>query len=199
MMSVIYSEAEMNQYLENVVISNDYPVVISKFITGAKEIEVDAVADNGVLKLWAISEHVEDAGVHSGDASLILPPKNINEITKNLLLTNTQKITKLKINGPFNIYNTRNNTIKVIECNLRVSRSFPFVSKVKDINFIRTATKIMIGSGYEVENIPERYVGVKSAHNSHLTDLLMPIIDLVLKCCPQEKLRVSVRITRRLI
>ena len=163
MMSVIYSETEMSQYLENVVISNDFPVVISKFITGAKEIEVDAVADNGVLKLWAISEHVEDAGVHSGDASLILPAKNINEITKNLLLTNTQKIAaKLEINGPFNIqYIARNNTIKVIECNLRVSRSFPFVSKVKDINFIRTATKIMIGSEYEVENIPERYVGVK--------------------------------------
>ena len=75
MMSVIYSQTEMDEYLENVVISNDYPVVISKFITGAKEIEVDAVADKGELKLWAISEHVEDAGVHSGDASLILPPK----------------------------------------------------------------------------------------------------------------------------
>ena len=82
MMSVIYSQEEMNEYLENVVVSNDYPVVISKFITGAKEIEVDAVADKGILKLWAISEHVEDAGVHSGDATLILPPKNINETQK---------------------------------------------------------------------------------------------------------------------
>ena len=91
MMSVIYSQEEMNDYLENVVISNDYPVVISKFITGAKEIEVDAVAAKGELKLWAISEHVEDAGVHSGDASLILPSKNINEITKNLILKNTKK------------------------------------------------------------------------------------------------------------
>ena len=76
-MCVIYSQEEMDRYLESVIISNDYPVVISKFITGAKEIEVDAVADKGSLKLWAISEHVEDAGVHSGDATLILPPKFI--------------------------------------------------------------------------------------------------------------------------
>ena len=104
MMSVIYSQDEMNNYLENVIISNDYPVVISKFITGAKEIEVDAVSHNGELKLWAISEHVEDAGVHSGDATLILPSKNINEVTKKQLLINTQKIAeKLEINGPFNI------------------------------------------------------------------------------------------------
>ena len=132
----------MDNYLENVIISNDYPVVISKFITGAKEIEVDAVAHNGELKLWAISEHVEDAGVHSGDATLILPPKNINETTQELLLRNTQKIAKkLEINGPFNIqYIAKNNELKVIECNLRVSRSFPFV-RVKDINFIKTATK----------------------------------------------------------
>ena len=163
MMSVIYSQTEMVEYLENVIVSNDFPVVISKFITGAKEIEVDAVADKGELKLWAISEHVEDAGVHSGDASLILPAKNINEITKNLLLTNTRKIAeKLEIDGPFNIqYIAKNNTIKVIECNLRVSRSFPFVSKVKDINFIRTATKIMIGAPYEIKNRKEQYVGVK--------------------------------------
>ena len=163
MMSVIYSQTEMDEYLENVVISNDYPVVISKFITGAKEIEVDAVADKGELKLWAISEHVEDAGVHSGDASLILPPKNINDITKNLLLVNTRKIAKkLEIDGPFNIqYIAKNNEIKVIECNLRVSRSFPFVSKVKDINFIRTATKIMIGAEYNISVNRENYTGVK--------------------------------------
>ena len=163
MMSVIYSQEEMNQYLKDVVISNDYPVVISKFISGAKEIEVDAVAAKGELKLWAISEHVEDAGVHSGDASLILPPKNINEITNNLLLKNTRKIAKkLEIDGPFNIqYIAKNNDLKVIECNLRVSRSFPFVSKVKDCNFIRTATKIMMNCDYEIqENIP-RHTGVK--------------------------------------
>ena len=151
MMCVIYSEEEMDDYLENVIISNDYPVVISKFITGAKEIEVDAVADKGELKLWAISEHVEDAGVHSGDATLVLPPKNINKTTRNSILKNTQKIAnKLEIDGPFNIqYIAKNNELKVIECNLRVSRSFPFVSKVKDINFIRIATKIMIGSEYK--------------------------------------------------
>jgi carbamoyl-phosphate synthase / aspartate carbamoyltransferase len=163
MMCVIYSQEEMDEYLQNVVISNDYPVVISKFITGAKEIEVDAVADKGVLKLWAISEHVEDAGVHSGDATLILPPKNINETTRNLLIKNTQKIAKkLEIDGPFNIqYIAKNNELKVIECNLRVSRSFPFVSKVKDINFIRIATKIMIGVDYNIDNEPEIYTGVK--------------------------------------
>ena len=153
----------MNDYLENVVISNDYPVVISKFITGAKEIEVDAVADKGTLKLWAISEHVEDAGVHSGDATLILPPKNINKTTRNLLLKNTQKIAKkLEIDGPFNIqYIAKNNELKVIECNLRVSRSFPFVSKVRDINFIRYATKIMIGADYKINIKKEPYTGVK--------------------------------------
>jgi carbamoyl-phosphate synthase / aspartate carbamoyltransferase len=163
MMTVIYSEDDMNNYLENVVISNDYPVVISKFINDAKEIEVDAVADRGVLKLWAISEHVEYAGVHSGDASLILPPKNINETTRKLLLKNTQKIAKkLEIDGPFNIqYIAKNNELKVIECNLRVSRSFPFVSKVKDINFIRIATKIMIGAHYTINNQEEKYTCVK--------------------------------------
>ena len=163
MMSVIYSQDEMKNYLENVIISNDYPVVISKFITEAKEIEVDAVAHNGELKLWAISEHVEDAGVHSGDATLILPSKNINEITKKQLLINTQKIAnKLEINGPFNIqYIAKNNELKVIECNLRVSRSFPFVSKVKDINFIKIATKIMIGANYVIETKPTPYTGVK--------------------------------------
>ena len=163
MMCVIYGQDEMNEYLQNVIISNDYPVVISKFITNAKEIEVDAVAHNGLLKLWAISEHVEDAGVHSGDATLILPPKNINKTTRNLILKNTQKIAKkLEINGPFNIqYIAKNNELKVIECNLRVSRSFPFVSKVKDINFIRIATRIMIGADYNIENQDEKYTGVK--------------------------------------
>ena len=163
MMCVIYSQDEMDNYLENVIVSNDYPVVISKFISGAKEIEVDAVAHNGILKLWAISEHVEDAGVHSGDATLILPPKNINETTRELLLMNTQKIAKkLEINGPFNIqYIAKNNELKVIECNLRVSRSFPFVSKVKDINFIKIATKIMMGVDYTIEEKEASYTGVK--------------------------------------
>lgn len=163
MMCVIYSQEEMDEYLENVIISNDFPVVISKFISGAKEIEVDAVADKGILKLWAISEHVEDAGVHSGDATLILPPKNINETTRNLILKNTQKIAKkLEIDGPFNIqYIAKNNELKVIECNLRVSRSFPFVSKVKDINFIRIATNIMMNTDYKIEESENIYTGVK--------------------------------------
>ena len=163
MMSVIYNDEQMEEYLQNVIISNDYPVVISKFITEAKEIEVDAVADNGILKLWAISEHVEDAGIHSGDATLILPSKNINETTRNLLITNTQKIAKkLEINGPFNIqYIAKNNELKVIECNLRVSRSLPFVSKVKDINFIKVATRIMTKNEYSIENKNDIYTGVK--------------------------------------
>ena len=163
MMSVIYSDEQMEEYLQNVIISNDYPVVISKFITDAKEIEIDAVADNGILKLWAISEHVENAGIHSGDATLILPPKNINEKTRNILIKNTQKIAKkLEINGPFNIqYIAKNNEIKVIECNLRVSRSFPFVSKVKDINFIKVATRIMTNNEYNIDNTNDQYTGVK--------------------------------------
>ena len=121
------------------------------------------VADNGVLKLWAISEHVEDAGVHSGDATLVLPPKNVNETTRNLILQNTQKIAKkLDIDGPFNIqYIAKNNELKVIECNLRVSRSFPFVSKVKDINFIRIATKIMMEVNYSIDDKIQKYTGVK--------------------------------------
>ena len=172
MMCVIYSQEEMDEYLENVIISNDYPVVISKFITDAKEIEVDAVADNGVLKLWAISEHVENAGIHSGDATLILPPKNINEKTRNLLIKNTQKIAKkLEIDGPFNIqYIAKNNELKVIECNLRVSRSFPFVSKVKDINFIRIATRIMIGAMIIILIIKMKNILVLKYHNFHLID-----------------------------
>ena len=163
MMSVIYSDEQMEEYLQNVVISNDYPVVISKFITDAKEIEVDAVADKGILKLWAISEHVEDAGIHSGDATFILPSKNINETTRNLLIKNTQKIAKkLEINGSFNIqYIAKNNELKVIECNLRVSRSLPFVSKVKDINFIKVATRIMTDNEYNIENKKDIYTGVK--------------------------------------
>ena len=163
MMSVIYSEEEMEHYLDRVIISNDYPVVISKFITGAKEIEVDAVADNGVLKLWAISEHVEDAGVHSGDATLVLPPKNINDTTRGLLINTTQQIARrLQINGPFNIqYIAKNDELKVIECNLRVSRSFPFVSKVTDVNFIKIATKIMMGASYKIVGEFKKYTGVK--------------------------------------
>jgi len=122
-------------------------VVISKFISDAKEIEVDAVAKNGILKLIAISEHVENAGVHSGDATLILPPQDLTVETMSKIKDSVIKIAKsLEINGPFNIqFIAKDDSVMVIECNLRVSRSFPFVSKTFDINFAKESTKVMVG------------------------------------------------------
>jgi carbamoylphosphate synthase large subunit len=125
-------------------VNKDYPVVISKFITGAKEIEVDAVAKNGEIVVFAISEHVENAGIHSGDATIIHPPQ---DLTKKTLL-GVEKIARqvgraLKINGPFNIqFIAKDDKLKVIECNVRVSRSFPFVSKTMGVDLIKIATQV---------------------------------------------------------
>lgn len=146
-MKVIYSDEQLEKSLtEAAVVSKDYPVVISKFIDDAKEIEVDAVANNGWVEVLAISEHVENAGVHSGDATLILPSQNITAKTMKQIRKSVYKISQaLKIHGPFNIqFIAKDDSILVIECNLRVSRTFPFISKTLDANFIKIATNIII-------------------------------------------------------
>jgi len=156
-MSVIRNEAELEQKLINAAnVSPDHPVVITKFIDGAMEIDVDAVASNGELIIHAVSEHVENAGVHSGDATLILPPVTLDEKTMARIKEIAEKVAKAwKITGPFNMQIIKADepsgvALKVIECNLRASRSFPFVSKVLGMNFIDVATKALVG-----QNVPE--------------------------------------------
>jgi carbamoyl-phosphate synthase large subunit len=167
-MSIVLNDSELKHLLQKAAaISREYPVVMSKFITEAREIEVDAVADDGNLFCYAISEHVENAGVHSGDATIVLPPQRTYLETMRRVKMITKEIAQaLKITGPFNIqFIAKDNVVKVIECNLRASRSFPFVSKVLKINFIDIATKFMLGqkipkidkSSFDVD-----YVGVKA-------------------------------------
>lgn len=171
-MCIVLNETELEEYLRKASeISNEHPVVISKFITNAREIEVDAVADRGNLFCYAISEHVENAGVHSGDATIVLPPQRTYLETMRRLKNITKQIAKeLDITGPFNIqFIAKDNDVKVIECNLRASRSFPFVSKTLKINFIEIATRLMLG-----EKVPKidrssfdlDYVGVKASQFS---------------------------------
>jgi len=148
-------------------ISTEHPVVVSKFIMGAKEIEMDAVAANGEVEIYAISEHVENAGVHSGDATLVLPPQRTYLETTRRIKRITRKIARaLEVSGPFNIqFIARENAVKVIECNLRASRSFPFVSKVCKENFIEAATKAVVGEPVEWRRrsfFELDYVGVKA-------------------------------------
>ncbi|WP_185855294.1 carbamoyl-phosphate synthase (glutamine-hydrolyzing) large subunit [Blattabacterium cuenoti] len=148
-MKVILNQVELKNYLENIVgtISTEYPLVITEFINEAIEIEFDAVSQNGKILFYAISEHIEFAGVHSGDATLVHPP-NINDphLFKEIIQI-SEKISKyFDISGPFNIqFLYKDNNIKVIECNLRASRSFPFVSKVSNFNMIKLATKVILG------------------------------------------------------
>ena len=158
-MTVIRSKDELKDKLEAATnVSPDHPVVITKFIEGAQEIDVDAVASNGKLILHAVSEHVEQAGVHSGDATLVLPPASLDQSTMERVKEIARKVAKAwKITGPFNMQIIRapstddqEPALKVIECNLRASRSFPFVSKVLGLNFIDVATKALIG-----RNVPE--------------------------------------------
>ena len=157
-MSVIYPHDELKDKLESAsAVSPDHPVVITKFLEGAQEIDVDAVGSRGELILHAVSEHVEAAGVHSGDATLVLPPANLDAKIMARLKEIAQKVAKAwKITGPFNMQIIKADrpgeepALKVIECNLRASRSFPFVSKVLGTNFIDTATKALVG-----QNVPE--------------------------------------------
>ena len=151
-MNVVFSSEDLENYLEKAAsVSPEHPVVISKFIEGAKEIEMDAVAKDGKLVYHVISEHVENAGVHSGDATLVLPPQDLEPETIAKIEEATRKIgNALNVTGPFNIqFIAKNNEIKVIECNLRASRSFPFCSKVIGVDLIEMATKAMMGLPFE--------------------------------------------------
>lgn len=166
-MAVAHNEERLKTYLARAAkISSDAPVVITKYETGAKEIEIDAVAQDGDLLIYAISEHVENAGVHSGDATLVLPPQKLYLETVKRIKQVTRAIAKeLKISGPFNIqFLAINNQIKVIECNLRASRSFPFCSKVTGYNFIEIATEAMLGVGEKrnYRTLDLDHVGVKA-------------------------------------
>ncbi|MDP4281052.1 MAG: carbamoyl-phosphate synthase (glutamine-hydrolyzing) large subunit [Bacteroidota bacterium] len=171
-MNVVSNFEELDHFLKLAAkVSKDYPVVVSEFIQNAKEIEIDAVADKGDIVAYAISEHIEFAGVHSGDATMVFPAQKIYFETARRIKKISRDISKaLDISGPFNMqFLARDNDIKVIECNLRASRSFPFVSKVLRINFINLATKIMLGK--EVEK-PHKsffdldYIGVKASQFS---------------------------------
>lgn len=171
-MNIVSSDEELEQFLaEATRISPDYPVVMSQFITEAKELEIDGVAKEGKIVIEAITEHIENAGVHSGDATIVLPPQRLYLET----IRRTKKITRdivkaLKITGPFNIqFIAKNNAIQVIECNVRSSRSFPFVSKVTDHNFIEIATRVMLGefSPAPYETLELDYVGVKTPQFSY--------------------------------
>ncbi len=150
-MNVCYNEEELKEFLQMAKeVSKEFPVVVSQFMLDTKEIEFDAVAKNGEVVEYAISEHIEFAGVHSGDATLVFPAQKIYFETARRIKRISRQIAKeLNISGPFNIqYLAKNNEIKVIECNLRASRSFPFVSKILKRNFIETATRIMLDAPY---------------------------------------------------
>jgi carbamoylphosphate synthase large subunit len=155
-MSVASTPQELRNCLQNAEdVSPDKPVVISKFILNAKEIEFDAVAKDGQILNYAISEHVENAGVHSGDATLLLPAQKLYVQTVRTVKQIASQIAQaLRISGPFNIQLlAKGNAVKVIECNLRASRTFPFISKTFDVNFITLATKVMMGHPCKPFNI----------------------------------------------
>ena len=166
-MSVAHEPNELRRILAKAKrVSQEHPVVVSKFETHAREVEVDAVADGGELVLWAISEHIEDAGVHSGDATLVLPPQTLYIATiRRVRKIASQVARALEITGPFNMqFLAKHNAVKVIECNLRASRSFPFVSKVTGQNYAAEATRRMLGIQRDVVNrsLDLDYVGVKA-------------------------------------
>jgi len=167
-MNVVSNKDELEYFLNLAAeVSKQYPVVVTEFIQEAKEIEIDAVAKNGELFAYAISEHVEFAGVHSGDATMVFPPQKLYfESVRRIKKITRQIAEALNISGPFNIqFLAKDNDIKVIECNLRASRSFPFVSKVLKINFIELATKIMLGLPVEKPHksfFDLDYIGIKA-------------------------------------
>ena len=171
-MNVCSNQEELERFLKLAAnVSQKHPVVVSQFIEHAKEVEMDAVADHGEIMMYAISEHIEFAGVHSGDATIQFPAQKLYVETVRRIKRISKQIAKeLNISGPFNIqYLAKGNEIKVIECNLRASRSFPFVSKVLKINFIELATRIMLGLKVEKPNKNEfdlDYVGIKASQFS---------------------------------
>ena len=171
-MNVCYDDEELERFLKMATeVSKEYPVVVSQFMQDTKEIEFDAVADKGEIIEYAISEHIEYAGVHSGDATMVFPAQHIYFSTIREIKKISRKIAKeLNISGPFNIqYLAKNREVKVIECNLRASRSFPFVSKILKRNFIETATKIMLDVPYTKADSSEfdiDRIGVKASQFS---------------------------------
>jgi len=171
-MNVCSNNEELGRFLQLAAnVSKKHPVVVSQFIENAKEVEMDAVADNGEIIMYAISEHIEFAGVHSGDATIQFPPQKLYvETLRRIKRISRQIARELNISGPFNIqYLAKGNDIKVIECNLRASRSFPFVSKVLKINFIELATRIMLGLPVQKPSKNEfdlDYVGIKASQFS---------------------------------
>lgn len=171
-MNVVSNQEELKDYLELAVqVSKQHPVVVTEFLTNAKEIEFDGVASQGEVLAYAISEHVEFAGVHSGDATIVFPPQKLYFETIRRVKRIARQIAKgLQISGPFNIqFLARDNEIKVIECNLRASRSMPFVSKVLKINLIEMATRIMLGlpvKKMDKSNFDLDYIGIKASQFS---------------------------------
>jgi len=166
-MAVAHEPAELRRILAHATeVSPQHPVVVSKFETHAREIEIDAVADGGELVLWAISEHIEDAGVHSGDATLVLPPQTLYIATIRRIKQIAMQLARaLEITGPFNMqFLAKRNAVKVIECNLRAARSLPFVSKVTGKNFAAEAMRRMLGVSQKIDNhsLDLDYVGVKA-------------------------------------
>jgi carbamoyl-phosphate synthase large subunit len=184
-MNIVSNSDELSAFLKMAaLVSKDYPVVVSKFIENAKEVEVDAVAKDGEIIIYAISEHVEFAGVHSGDATIVFPPQNLYVETVRRIKRVSSKIAKeLNISGPFNIqFLARGNDIKVIECNLRASRSFPFVSKILKTNLIEIATRIMLDLPVSKPNksiFDLDYIGVKASQFSfsrlHMADPVLGV------------------------
>jgi carbamoyl-phosphate synthase large subunit len=167
-MAVAHESSELRRILARAsAVSPEHPVVVSKFEAHAREVEIDAVADRGELVLWAISEHIEDAGIHSGDATLVLPPQTLYIATIRRVRQIATLIARaLSITGPFNVqFLARHNSVKVIECNLRASRSFPFVSKVCGENFAAEAMRRMLGVRRDIVNasLDLDFVGVKTA------------------------------------
>ena len=167
-MSIAETKEQLEEFLRKAVdISKEYPVVITKFITEAREIEIDAVAKDGEMYCSAVSEHIENAGVHSGDASMVLPPQRTYLETMRQVKVIGRKVAKsLHITGPFNIqFLAKDGDVKVIECNLRASRSFPFASKVFKMNFVDAATKVIMGQSvpkFDRSAFDLDYVGIKS-------------------------------------
>ncbi|MCB1180559.1 MAG: carbamoyl-phosphate synthase (glutamine-hydrolyzing) large subunit [Chlamydiia bacterium] len=171
-MNVIYTENELEKYLkEATIVSPKHPVVMSKFILGAKELEIDGVAKDGNIIIEAIAEHIENAGVHSGDATIVLPPQKLYLETIRRAKWIAQKIVKaLNITGPFNLQLiAKENALKVIECNVRASRSFPFVSKVTGKNFIEIAVRAIVGpiKKETYNTLDLKYVGIKTPQFSY--------------------------------
>ncbi len=167
-MNVVSNRSELEHFLTLATnVSKQHPVVVTEYLTHAKEIEIDAVARDGEVLIYAISEHVEYAGVHSGDATMVFPPQKMYVETMRRVKKIAREVAKgLEITGPFNMQlMAKNNDIKVIECNLRASRSFPFVSKVLKVNFIELATRVMLGESVEIPHksaFELDYVGIKA-------------------------------------